>query len=737
MISRDFSRLLIVTVVLVAAGLTACDSYYQAPPSTQITISPTALSSIPLLALGTDGKTQKPSTVQFTGLVYYNKNTKVTWSIDNDIPTRDPNKLGTIDATGLYTAPALLPDPGTVTVRATSQADPTRFATTRVPLVNPPALIASVTPAVVSAGGIYTLDIQGLGAATPKPFPTSFYPNTAVTVTGALVDPITYLSPTEIKVVVHVNASGPLQVTALNANSSVGSTNPFQIYSQPANPTASSSVATLVESVGQDASSNPIFAHKAYIPRTAANTIAVVNVEAGTQLTSIALPAGFQPTAVAANPAHDMVVVSSATTPSLVLIDARSDQVSTVYPVPAAGVAALNSGSCTVCSVIVDAALNVAYLDTASGYFSVNLATGAASTPTAAPTSENFAYDRIAHRILAPFYTAGGTAGNGGAGLNVLDLTTGHVLPYRLPAGTAFSLPNLPSAAAVDEGTELALLTAEGQGQYVAINFNSASVGTGITAPAAAFGITTACSGAWDQVSIEPSGHWSWFGNEGACIGVGTLPTSPVSGALSGTAGLRPVSGTGRQPTTTGAADFNIVLSPATQTIGPADTAVFTLTTRPINSASGNLTLTCVAPVNGCVFSATSIPVNGSTSLNIPASALASGRNTISISATTGTTTHTVDASVLVGSVGFGPSGLRWALVGNGPDGKPWRNAPAPHSLSTLVGLDGTTYGLSLRGDQGGLLRVNLNAFSNAPAIAAGAANQVDASGALTFIPLQ
>ena len=737
MISRHLPRFLILIAAFIAVSLTACDSYYQAPPSTQITISPTAIGSIPLLTVGSDGKTQSATTIQFTGLVYYNSNTKVVWSIDNDIPSRDPSTLGTIDATGLYTAPALLPNPATVTVRATSQADPTRFATARIPLVNPPALIASVTPTVVAAGGTYTLDILGLGATAPKPFPTSFYPTTTVTVSGAQVDPVTYVSPTEIKVVAHIVASGPLQVVALNANSSVGTTNPFPIYSQPANPAASSSLATLVESVGLDANNNPILAHKAYIPRTAANNVAVVNLEAGAQLTTIALPAGFQPTAVAANPAHDTVVVSSATTPSLVVIDARSDQVKSVFPVPVTGVAPLNSGACAICSVIVDGSQNIAYLDTASGYFSVNLATGASSTPIATPAGENFAYDRIANRILAPYYTPGGTAANGGAGLNVLNLSSGHVLPYSLPPGTAFSLPNLPTAAAIDEGTELGILSDSGQGQYVAINFNSATVGTGITAPAAAFGVTTACTGVWDQVSIEPSAHWSWLGNEGPCLAVGTLPTSPVSGVLSGAAPSRVVSGAGRLPTTTGAADFSIVISPPSQTIGTADTAGFTLTARPMNSESGNLSLSCISPASGCVFAATSISVNGSTSLNIPASALANGRNTVSISATDGTTTHTVDASVLVGNVGFGPTGLRWTMIGNGPDGKAWLNARSPHSLSTVVGLDGATYGLSLRADQAELLRVNLNAFSNAPAVVAGAANQVDATGALTFIPLQ
>ena len=55
-------------------------------------------------------------------------NTAVTWSIDEGAAR------GTIDASGLYTAPDQLPSPPTATVRATSVEDPTKSATALVTL---------------------------------------------------------------------------------------------------------------------------------------------------------------------------------------------------------------------------------------------------------------------------------------------------------------------------------------------------------------------------------------------------------------------------------------------------------------------------------------------------------------------------------------------------------------------------------------------------------------------------
>lgn len=76
-------------------------------------------------------------TQQFTALVTNGSSTAVTWGIS-------PSGTGTISASGLYTAPASIATQQTITVVATSQADPTRTATATVTLM-PPLLPITVT----------------------------------------------------------------------------------------------------------------------------------------------------------------------------------------------------------------------------------------------------------------------------------------------------------------------------------------------------------------------------------------------------------------------------------------------------------------------------------------------------------------------------------------------------------------------------------------------------------------
>lgn len=56
----------------------------------------------------------KGATQQFSASVSNNANTSVTWSVTGG---------GNVSTTGLYTAPPVVPNPATVTVKATSNAD--------------------------------------------------------------------------------------------------------------------------------------------------------------------------------------------------------------------------------------------------------------------------------------------------------------------------------------------------------------------------------------------------------------------------------------------------------------------------------------------------------------------------------------------------------------------------------------------------------------------------------------
>ena len=108
-------------------------------PAVAVTISPTAVT---ILA----GSTQ-----QFTAAVSNASDTRVTWSVNGVVGGNDT--LGTIDASGLYSAPASI---GVVTVTATSVADPSKSASATV------AFIFASTPALVADyqfAGVYSSSV--------------------------------------------------------------------------------------------------------------------------------------------------------------------------------------------------------------------------------------------------------------------------------------------------------------------------------------------------------------------------------------------------------------------------------------------------------------------------------------------------------------------------------------------------------------------------------------------------
>ena len=80
-------------------------------------------------------------TAQLTPMVTNTASKGVTWSIS-------PVGLGSITASGLYTAPAIITAALTVTVTATSLADTTASSSTTITLQPPVAV--SVTPATIS-----------------------------------------------------------------------------------------------------------------------------------------------------------------------------------------------------------------------------------------------------------------------------------------------------------------------------------------------------------------------------------------------------------------------------------------------------------------------------------------------------------------------------------------------------------------------------------------------------------
>jgi hypothetical protein len=73
---------------------------------------------------------------QFTATVVGISNLSVNWSVNG--VAGGSSTVGTISATGLYTAPSSIPSPATVKVTATDQASPTLTGSASVTVINPP-----------------------------------------------------------------------------------------------------------------------------------------------------------------------------------------------------------------------------------------------------------------------------------------------------------------------------------------------------------------------------------------------------------------------------------------------------------------------------------------------------------------------------------------------------------------------------------------------------------------------
>lgn len=130
-----------------------------------ISLSGNAIAATPIqVSVSPPSATVAPSaTQQFSATVSGTSNTAVTWSV-NSLPGGN-STVGTISATGLYTAPATAPNPNTVTVTATSAADPTKSASAQATVTASEGLSISslssssplpLTPLYVSTSGLDT-----------------------------------------------------------------------------------------------------------------------------------------------------------------------------------------------------------------------------------------------------------------------------------------------------------------------------------------------------------------------------------------------------------------------------------------------------------------------------------------------------------------------------------------------------------------------------------------------------
>lgn len=121
------------SVANISASAQATVTLVPPPPPVTVTISPASATVLV-------GASQP-----FTATVTGNANTAVSWAVNGT--TGGSTTVGTITTAGVYSAPSIMPASSTVTIRATSVANPASFAQATVALSTPPPPTVSLTAA--------------------------------------------------------------------------------------------------------------------------------------------------------------------------------------------------------------------------------------------------------------------------------------------------------------------------------------------------------------------------------------------------------------------------------------------------------------------------------------------------------------------------------------------------------------------------------------------------------------
>ena len=136
------------TAIIIITGPTAATSVSISPPFAFIAPSTATLSQ-----------------QRFVATVTGNSNTNVTWTVQSAVSGQGCSgaACGSVDATGLYSAPTVAPSPNGISVIATSVADGTKSAAAAVTITSGPA-IEVILPSSVMAGAVesFPFSVQGL-----------------------------------------------------------------------------------------------------------------------------------------------------------------------------------------------------------------------------------------------------------------------------------------------------------------------------------------------------------------------------------------------------------------------------------------------------------------------------------------------------------------------------------------------------------------------------------------------
>jgi hypothetical protein len=185
--------LLLTAFLVIGCGAVSSSSNTQQPP-------PPATISVTVAPLTANVRAGNSAT--FSATVTGTQNTAVTWFVNDT--SGGSSTLGTIDATGKYTAPAALPNPASVTIKAVSSADSTKNGTSAVTLMNPTPVLTGISPASTNLGS-FTLTLTG-----------SEFVSGAQVLLGATALSTTFDSATKLTATGNATSAGIFSITVQN-----------------------------------------------------------------------------------------------------------------------------------------------------------------------------------------------------------------------------------------------------------------------------------------------------------------------------------------------------------------------------------------------------------------------------------------------------------------------------------------------------------------------------------------
>jgi hypothetical protein len=289
---------------------------------------------------------------------------------------------------------------------------------------------------------------------------------------------------------------------------------------------------------------------KMYLPQqdvvtaTGNATIAVVDVGLAGQGVQGApallklIDLGTPDTAKATGGDASVVIAVSTDNPRVTFIDPMTDTVTKSIELDASyGRSSFSGGGGFVTGVAVDSPNQRAYLSVWNGFAVVDLSSKTITEVIQVPPSENFGFDSVNQRILAPFYECTSAsdpktfdpppfcnnfkdqAGNVMTdGLNVIDLLDENaVYTYQDPQADNPTAPlgDEPDSAAADPATGQIVVPAEGDSLEYVVDLSQAifdKAHKSVTAPHIAIDASNAQE--LTGVAIEPTSHIAFFESE-------------------------------------------------------------------------------------------------------------------------------------------------------------------------------------------------------------------------------